>query len=386
MLIPSDPPRWRQAINLPHQPVFKVTVLNGSGATLSTIDYLDGSVSATLGSQVTRTAEILVNPALSPLTSADLLYPNGNRLYIERGLDYGCGITDLLPVFHGRINKVIDVPDGPTRISCVDLAGDVRDAQFPVPTQSVATNSILEEYKRLVSDALPSASFGASDTYAAVVGVRTWDVDRAQGLDDMSNAVSSFWYTLAGGQFVMRRYQWTIPNTPILRITDDLDTLTCRGDAEPNLFPGLSYLYAAGSQRERSREQVFNVITVASELVNGQTPYVYTASDTDPASPTYIGGNYGFKSRHVRSDVAQSAGQVRLMADNTLRRTKALTDTWALQTVPDARLELGDCIYVGCQRKFSVQVIAAIRMPLNPKSSMEIGTRALIPSLIVGAL
>lgn len=383
MLSPFNAELYAQAINASHRAVFRVSVLDGKGDKLDEINFHDGSVSATLGSQVTRTVDLLVPASLSPKTESDLLFPNGNRLYIERGIDLGCGPADLLPVFHGRIQTVWDIPDGPLKVKAVDLAGEIRDAGFITPTNAVPTAAIHDEFQRLVKGALPSATFGSDlDIYISQVGERTWDTDRAQALDDLVNSVGAFWYTLPGGQFVIRRVPWTFPRTPTLRLTDNtIRTTACEGARTPSTAD-MPYLWVTYSTRERSREQVVNVVTVAAELVNGSAPLIYTATDNDPASVTYVGGNFGIKSRHVRSDVAQTPAQIQTIAETTLKRSKAILHNWSLQTIPDPRIELGDCVEVACQGVASVQVIGALRMPLNPTGRMDIGTRALNAQLV----
>lgn len=382
MLSPANPGLFAQAINTSHQAVVRVSVLDGKGDKLEEIVINDGSVSATLGSQVTRTADLLVPASLSPKTETDLLFPGGNRLFIERGIDTGCGSMDLLPIFHGRIQTVWDVPDGPLKVKAIDLAGDVRDAGFTVPTNSVPDAPIQSEFQRLVKGALPTATFGPSDGFSPLVGERTWDTDRAQALDDLASSVGAFWWTLADGRFVIRRVPWTVPQVTVLRVTDNLRGSVCEtGERTP--AADLPFLWAAQSTRERSREQVSNVITVSAELVNGEAPLVFTVADNDPASVTYIGGNFGIKSKAVRTDVAQTAAQVQTMAESTLKRSKAILDNWSLQTIPDPRIELGDCLQVACQGVVSVQVVAAFRMPLHPTGRMDIGTRALNAELVV---
>lgn len=384
MLSPANPGLFAQAVNQSHRAVFRVSVLDGQGDKLEEIDFNDGSVTATLGSQVTRNADLLVPPSLSPKTESGLLFPNGNRLLIERGIDTGCGVADLMPVFHGRIQAIWDVPDGALKVKAIDLAGDVRDAGFTVPTNSVPEASIQEEFQRLVKGALPTATFGPSDGFSPPVGERTWDTDRAQALDDLANSVGAFWWTLADGRFVIRRVPWTVPQAAVLRIVDNTRASVCDPEGVP--APGLPYLWASYSTRERSREQVFNVVTVSAELTNGEEPLVFTVADTDPGSVTYIGGNFGVKSKSVRSDVAQSAAQVQTMAETTLKRSKAILDNWSLQTIPDPRIELGDCVEVNCQGVASVQVVAAFRMPLSPTGRMDIGTRALNAQVVVTQL
>lgn len=372
---------YEQAINRPHTAAVKAEVLTGSGVFLSEIPILDGNVSITLGSQVTRTLDLVLDPALSPADHTGLLYPAGNRMRISRGISYGCGDPDLFEVFEGRINRIVDNRRSPLTLQAVDLSGDIRDAGFIVPQTPNPLSSIAEEFQRLVLEALPSATFGTSDPFGAIVGERSWDTDRSQALDDLANSVGAFWYTLANGDFVMRRVPWTIPRTPDLIITDVLAPNACAPGRDPETT--LPWLYASDASRERSREQVFNIISVSAEHVNGDDPLLAIESDTDPASPTWIGGNFGIKSRQQRTDVALTAAQVDQMARTTLRRSIALTDSWSFQTVPDARLELGDCVLVQCQNVESVQVIGAIRMPLNPKGAMQIGTRALLPELVI---
>jgi hypothetical protein len=383
MLIPVST-FYAEAVNRSHRAAFKVEVLDGAGVFLAEIPFLDGNVSATLGSQITRTAELLTDPALSPADVGDLLYPAGNRLKIWRGIQVGCEEPDLFPIFHGRINNVVDKPRSPTRLRAVDLSGDIRDAGFIVPETPSPGASIISEFKRLVLGALPSATFGVSDAVAAIVGERSWDTDRSQALDDLANSVACFWYTTGSGDFVMRRVPWTYLRSPDLIITDVLAPSPCENNEDPPITV-LPWLYAQDSVRERSRENVYNVVAVAAEHVSGQAPLLATEADQDPTSPTWVGGNFGIKSLHQRTDVALTAGQLGDMARTTLRRSKALTDSWALDIVPDCRLELGDCIEVRCQRVTSMQVIASMRIPLTEKGSMQLGLRALLPDLIASS-
>lgn len=380
MLTPASP-LYTDAINRPHTAAFKIEVLDGAGNLISEIPFIDGNVQTTLGSQITRTAELVIDPALSPGGVGDLLYPAGNRIKIWRGIQIGCEEPELFPIFHGRINTIWDNPRSPTRLRAIDLSGDIRDAGFIVPETPSPLASITTEFQRLVLGALPSATFGVSDAIGAIVGERSWDNDRSQALDDLANSVACFWYTTGNGDFVIRRVPWTYLRTPDIVITDVLAPSACEPNEDPPVTT-LPWLYAQDSTRERSRESVYNIVAVSAEHVSGQVPILAVEADQDPASPTYVGGNFGIKSLHQRTDVALTSGQVSDMARTTLRRSKALTDSWALDIVPDCRLELGDCVEVRCQRVTSFQVIAAIRIPLTEKGKMQLGMRALLPDLV----
>lgn len=370
---------FNRSINRSHTMAVKVSVLDGNGSFLSTIPILDGTVSATLASQVTRSAELVIDRSLSPVDATDLLYPAGNRLYIERGVDYCNGLVEVLPVFHGRIESVIDTSRAPVRLRAVDLAGDIRDANFPVPGNTIVGQPIISEFQRLVTEALPSATFGPSDTFGVPVGAQSWDTDRSQALDDLAKSVGAFWYTLADGRFVIRRVPWTYSRDADATVYDGIDPNTGCQSGNPTPPAGL-YVTATEAVRERSRTQVFNIVSVSAERVDGTPPITAVARDSVATSPTWIGGNFGVKTLVVRTDIALSQGQAQTIADTTLSRSKALTDSWGLHTTPDPRVELGDCLLIRCNGVVSTQVVSSLRMPLNAGGKMDISTRALVPT------
>ncbi len=349
---------YRAALARPHQAYARTEVWRGARM-LDEVDLLDGSVRASLSSRVTRTLSASVLDSLYPVGPTDLLSPYGHHLRVYRGIRYGDGTVDEFPIFRGPIRSVAPDGSGRARLTAVDLAGEVAAVGLRNPVPSQIGNEVVAEFERLVLDALPEAEFGAHSDLWQKVPELAYEFDRGQALDALAQTASSYWYALAGGQFVIRRVPWTVGGTPRLALSDGPDGILVR--AYPN----------------RDSENIHNVITVVSERADGGAPITWTAEDDDPASVTYVGGPFGEKSRQVRVQGANTSSQVRDTAQTILRTAKARTESWRATMIPDPSLELGDVVTLNYGSRVGVvQVIAGFDIPILPTGAMSIDTRA----------
>jgi hypothetical protein len=217
----------------------------------------------------------------------------------------------------------------------------------------------------LVRNALPGATFGTFDPLYYTTPNLIWNTDRASACDDLANASNQFWYPLANGDFVMRQVAWT-DNTPALL------TLT---DGANGILLGYSASY--------SRTNVWNQITVAGELADGTTPVYATAQDMNPASPTYVNGNFGTKGQYYSMQAATTQGQALSLARLLLQRNRALTEQWTAQIPPDASIELGDPFTLQtAQRTSTTQVVSAFTLSLDAHDTMYVAFQAQTPSML----
>lgn len=368
--------QYRDAISRPHTAYNRVDVLARDGTVLqSDLDFIDGSVNATLSSRVARTINLSVDRSLFPVTASGdvdvggLLAPFGNRLAAYRGIRYGDNSLAIFPVFYGRIETVAVSRSGQMSVTGADLAADVVDAKFETPASSVPTNTITQEFKRLVRGALDDATFGTSDPTAALVAPLTWQEDRAQALDDMSSTVGMLWYPLADGSFVQRLAPWSVPGlTPQLTLTDGTNL-------------------AAGSSGQLSdwtitisRVGIYNSTVYTSERQDGTAPVYAIVHDLDPDSPTYYLGDFGKKPYLVQNQAALTQNQCLVAASVLLKQAKSVTQTWSPVTiVPDASLELGDLVQCISQDGVSKQVINGFTLPLRETGPMSLSLHAYAP-------
>lgn len=368
--------QYRDALTRPHTYYSRVDVLARDGSVLhSDLSFIDGSVRATLNSRVARVLTMTLDRSWFPLQTngeidtGGLLAPFGNRLRAYRGITYGDGSVVAFPVFYGRIETVAMTRAGSVSLSANDLAADVVDAQFEVPTSSVPTNTISTEFRRLVRGAIDDATFGTSDLTGVKIAPLTWQNDRAQALDDMSATASMLWYPLADGSFVQRLTPWTNPGQ-----VAQISLADGTGAA-----PGVQNAVADWTITV-SRTGVYNSVVFASERQDGTPPVYATARDLDANSPTYYLGNFGRKPLLIQNQTALTQSQCLSAARSALRAATAITQTWdPVSIVPDASLELGDLVAVRAEGAASTQVVAGFTLPLRETGDMSLNLRAYAP-------
>lgn len=365
---------YRSMLAAGHRRHVLVQVYSGSGILLDSLvpqeflgqdegglAFLSGSVSATLENMVARNATLEVPFQLYPYRTSDLLAPFGNELRIFSGITAGDGSALYSwQVFRGRIRSARQNSGGTCTIFAADRAADVADAGFVSPQNSNPTNTINAEWQRLIIDAVPDATFGASDVFAKLVKPLTWQFDRAGALEEMARSVSALWYPLANGDFVIRRFPWIVDTPPVVTLTDG---------------PGGT---VNAWERARSRDSIFNVVTVTGERLNGDSGVFATASDTQAGSPTSTSGNFGVRSRLERLNTPASQGGAQGVAESLLRTYIAPTEEWTLSVVPDAALELGDVDALDIDGSRTTQVVTGFILPLGLQGDMSISTRSLV--------
>lgn len=363
---------YRSVLSAGHTNYARIEVWSGQGIQLAIVApdtgspegglvFTGASVGATLNNRVARNFFLTVPAYLYPAQVTDLLAPFGNELRVFAGVRLGDGSDPYTwQVFRGRIRSVTQSSDGSCTIECADRAADVADVNFVSPQNSQTTNSVSQEWERLIVDAVPDATFGASDPFGKPVEPLTWEFDRASALDEMARSVGALWYPLANGDFVLRRFPWNVASPPLVTLTD---------------APGGT---VSGWTVTRSRDAIFNLVTVTGERLNGDAPVYATAADTTPGSPTNVAGGFGIKSRLERLQTPSTPGGAASAARELLRTYVAPTEEWTLLCVPDASLELGDMITIEVEGRSVLQVVTSIMLPVGLAGDMTISTRSLV--------
>lgn len=359
---------YRQALAAPHEEYIRVDVLDGAGNIIPPpgnrvgqdggIMFIDGTVNATLASNVTRNLELTVDETLYPAGPGFLLAPYGNRIRVMRGIKFPSGDRFAWTVFTGRIQDDVNATDGQVSLSAADRANEVVEAKFLYPTNSSVGVTVSQQWRQLIVGGVPDAVFGPSDTFSQPMPQLAWAEDRAGAATEVSTSVGAFWYCLADGQYVQRRYPWTVAATPLLTLSD-----------------GIGGVVAGAPSRDRAN--VYNSIMVTAERADGTTPSYALAQDTNPSSPTYIFGNFGLRHLPVPLQTPTSNAASQAAADAYLKSSIALTEAWAWSMPCDASLELGDTVTLDARGESGIiQVLSAFTMPLVPNSAMACTGRA----------
>jgi hypothetical protein len=357
-------PMYRALLARNPSPIYRVEVWR-EDARIDTfgddgVPILQGSISASLNSRVTRRLSATFPKYLTPVDNDGLLTPFGNQIIVRAGVyGYG-GPNHLWTVFRGRIADV-DVDSDRVQVRADDLAAELTNSFLEVPRNSNTGQLVITEWQDLVREAYPAAEFGVSDDLPERVPKMTWSDSRAAAADSIAQAAGAFWYTLGDGSFVLRQIPWTVAQTPLLIWESSVDGVLVDG----------SYTL--------SREQVYNKITVVGEAADGSPPVSATVFDNEPTSPTYLYGPFGEKGRRIISNATTNNGATFQLAERYLRRGKALTRTWQASIITDAALELGDCVEIDHLDREDVQVVESFDMPLSGDNVMNVSLRALVP-------
>lgn len=370
MLAGGTAPVYRRALAGPHRHYVRIEVWDGTftNRLISDLTILSGDVSATLSSQVTRRLSMSVTDALYPVNPTDPLAPYGNQLRVYRGVELnGDTTTYVWQVFEGRIQDVDDNGDGTVTVQASDVAQDVLDYGFERPTNSSTGSQVTAEFRRLINEAVPGATYGTFDVGGMMMPQETWEQDRGGALDEMAAAMGAFWWALADGSFVLRRIPWTVAGSPVVTLTD-LD-----GGTVLNATP------------RRSRSTVWNSWTVTGERADSTQPVYATRRDMTPGSITNIAGPFGRRANHANLNTPSNFGTADYVAQVRLQASLALTEDWTYQCTPDASVELGDIQRLQVRGRDVVQVVESFSLPLDLSGEMVVGTRSQVITQIEAA-
>lgn len=359
---------YRNALATSHEAFIQVDVLDGlRNPLVEDLAILGGAVSATLTSRVSRQCDITVTEDLYPYEAAELLAPYGNIIRAWRGIQFADGTRFRWIVFIGRIQETTLEADGTCNVSASDFATEIVDAKFLTPQNSTPGVSVTQQMLSLISEGYEQADFGTSDVSSVPVAPLTWQTDRASALDELGTSIGFFWYPLANGDFVLRQYPWTVQATPVVTYSDD---------------EGGSIV---SSQATRTREGIYNSLTVTGERLNGDAAVYAIAQDTNPASPTDVNGPFGLRHLLLRLQTPGTQGAAQGAANDNLRRLISLTDTWSWEMTPDAALELGDTVLLNVRGRPPItQVVASMRIPLDLSGMMAVEGRAQVVGILEG--
>lgn len=327
--VPSS--RFLPALRESHVPYTQVQLLRTDG-TVADLDHTDGSVTVDRGSAVRRTCTVTVpDTSLLPMTPTDQLAVYGARLRILRGIIYGDGTIEAVPLGLFRIDSISGDPTlGPVTISGSGLEAVVTDDKFTAPRTTRGGTAAVTAITGLIQDSIPGAVVTNRAT-DATIGTMTWDAqgDRWAAVQECATAIGAEVYADADGQFVIAE----LPDLLTATVAWDVDA----GDD--------GVLISAN--RAFSRDGMYNLVVASGENTQDNAPPVTaTASDTDPTSPTYVSGPFGRVPRFYSSATLINSTLAQGAAAKLLRDSLKPNATVSLTSLPNPCLEPGDVLRV----------------------------------------
>lgn len=312
-----------------HTPVTEVVLFRADGG-VETLPHTGGSVTVDRSASVRRTCTVdLADTTLIPRTPADKLSVYGARLRISRGVSYGDGSQELVPLGVFRLDSVDGDPDeGPVTLSGSSLESIVAADKFTQPYRAAGT--AVGAVTTLVQRTLPDATV-VSLLPDQPIGARTWDVegDPWEACVEIAASLGAEVYADADGVF-------TIATLPDLLLVEPAWTVAA---GEGGVLISAS--------RGMSVDGVYNGVLARGESSEGDTPPVQAlVVDTDETSPTWWDGPFGHRPMFYSSSTLTSVTSCTAAANLKLAAAKAPNATGDLSALPNPALEPGDVLRV----------------------------------------
>lgn len=164
---------------------------------------------------------------------------------------------------------------------------------------------------------------------------------------------------------------------------DPLGVCCLRYEPDPNIdspvweFEDRIHPTIISVRRRVTDENTYNRIVVVGEGSGLEAPVRGIAEDLDPASATYLYGEYGINTEEIRSSYITTTAQAMQAARARLLRMRGATEALELEVIPMPALEPGD-IHLADRSRSKIKgqfVIDAIRMPLGAHELMRVASR-----------
>lgn len=312
-----------------HRVATRVQLMLTDGRVLD-LEHTGGSVTVDRSQAIRRTCTVtLADPSVIPRTAADQLATYGARLRISRGVDYGDGSSELVPLGVFRLDSVDgDVSVGPVTLQGKGLEAVVQDDKLTAPY--TATGTVVGAVTALIQRSIPTADVLSRITDTPI-GTTAYDVqaDPWAAVQEIAAAAGAEVYADADGSFVIATLPDLLTTTPVWAVE-----------------AGEGGVYISGS-RGMSSDNVYNGVLASGENTADNTPPVsYLATDTDPGSPTYWGGPFGRRPMFYSSSTLTTVTACAAAANLKLAAARAPNATGNFSSLPNPALEPGDVIRV----------------------------------------
>lgn len=335
------------------------TFQTGTNPTGTEIRILGGDVQLDGTADIRSTLDMATEPALWPAGVDDLLAPYGNEIFVERGVEYGGGVTEWVSLGYFRIQAPgqANAPRGQVRVSGRDRMAGLIDGRLTSPRQYLASATYGTVVSALVTDIYPGATIewdDSTDTQTLGRSVLA-EEDRHAFLSDLIRSVGKIWYWDHRGVLVVK--DAPDPAEPVF----DVDA-------------GAGGVLIA-LDHELSRDSVYNGVIATGEAADTAPPARAVAVDANPSSPTRWGGKFGKVPRFYSSPFITTSTQALSAATALLKQSIGLPYSVDFTMVPNPGLEPYDPVRIRYDGGWRTHVLDKLTVPLIAAAAMTGATR-----------
>ncbi|MFF6985589.1 DUF5047 domain-containing protein [Streptomyces sp. NPDC010273] len=334
--------------------------LHRTDGTVELLDHTGGSVTADRSSACRRTCTVTVaDPSIIPSTARDRVSVYGSYLVIRRGIDYGGGKKELVPLGVFRLDRVTgDRDKGPATLEGKSFEAYLSDDKFTAATSTRGYGTVATAINYLVSSSMPSLTVDTSRLIDTAIGTTTWDVqgDRMDAIREVAQAAGCEVYCDATGTLVVAPLPDPLTTVPVWDVAaGERGTLiqAIKGMSADGVKNGI---LATGENTED------NAVRVSALVV-----------DNDPTSPTYWSGPFGHRPDFISSSTLTTTAACTAAATVELASRRLPNAVADLSSLPNPALEPGDimrAIYLDATRE--LHQVQSLTIGLEPSSEFTL--------------
>lgn len=361
--------RFLSALVASHTPVSYIEVWSSYRGVrlLDSLPFGSSSVSIDSNADVRRSLTVSFTDAEGtyvPQVPTDLLVPYGAELRPYRGIRFSDGTEEYAPLgcFPLTDNDMkASGRDLPIALTAPDRAQLVQAAKATDFITVAAGTNVAVGIKAILDARLPGLSYNLEPTTFTTPGVVL------QPGDDPWKAVRDM--AASAGQDLAFDAAGVVKSQTV----PDPDTVSPSTD-----YPDGALSVTTEVSKKLTVTGTFNVVVVTGEGPGVTTPVTATAQDTNPASPTFIGGPLGQRVKTIKSDQATTTAQAQAIADAELRQALGLTEQVGFTGIVNPATDAYDVITIE-NDKLHVNgryVVSQAAIPLEWSGMMTVSTRA----------
>lgn len=370
--------RFAEAVAGTHRSVVRVRLLALPGQTGANptggleVPLLDGDIRLSATADVKGTLAAAI-----PGDYWDLVQPFGCELFCERGVDFGDGTREMVPLGYYRIDKISQdrKPYGPIQIDGSDRTAQLRQTRVVYPYQVPVGSTHRQLFETLIN----GASTG-SGTYGLYVGIDVpilWDeagYDPDAATITSGPVVDDYVYDFLAKLVDARNAIIRARPTGELEVVAANPPVDAAADLE--LRDGRTGTLVQAS-RSVSRDGVYNLVRAVGSDPAIQTGY-RLAYLTDPSSPIRWDGPFGASVRYYASPVLTTSEQADAAAETILARSTGLPTELSLWAVPNPAVRPLDVARVVVTGELAEgHVLDEVTIPLAGPNPLQVKTRTL---------
>ena len=369
--------RFLDVISGTHRAVARATLLDDRQVGINPtggldLPILDGDVKMTSTQDVKTTLDLTI-----PGDYWDKVQPYAGEIFVQRGVDFGDGTIELVPLGYFRIDDAAqdDAPYGPVKLTGSDRIAAIQQNRVLFPYQVPNGTSHRTIFERLINgratptSSINTAGYAALATIPIPISWTGYDPDRitVDGGQSVDDSTYDFLAKLADAQEC------------VLRIDESGSLIVDLRDRDPDgpplyvVQPGLTGNMIKAS-RKATRDGVYNIVSAYGSDPASPTGYQLSYNN-DPNSPLRWNGLFGPAPRYYASPLLRSPDAAAQAAASILSRTTGLPETQGLWVTPNPALRPLDMFSSKVTGLAERHLVDEITIPLGGSNAVQIATK-----------